>query len=101
MKTKNKTEATQVHKYRKMGYRVRVSHDMVPDIVELNSGEYRHVRGKCYVTVSTPDGKEAMGDSLCVELNYDKRMAIRVALGRAIKSLKLGKQLIPTWKELN
>lgn len=100
-KKKNKTSPTKVAEYRRNGFKVRVSHDMTPDWVKLRSGGFRKVRGKCYVTITTPDGVDYMGESLCIDKNYDKRMAVKIALRRAERSMMEGKQIVPSFREVS
>jgi len=100
MKTK-RTPNTKVAELRKAGYKVSVYHDNQPCLVVLSSGLLRSATGKCLVTVTTKDGTEYEGHSLCVDKNYDKKKAIHIALGRAIKSMETGSKEYPTWDNVS
>lgn len=72
-----------IEELRKIGYKVRVHHHRKMSLEGINSRG-----GKTVVEVTTPDGTTLVGMSRCSRKeNFDKRMGVRIALGRAMKSL--------------
>lgn len=71
-----------VEELRKNGYKVRVHHHrkVVTSAVAARGG-------KTVVEVTTPDGVTFVGISRCSRKeNFNKKMGVRIALGRALKS---------------
>lgn len=68
---------------RKSGYKIRVHHHRKMNLDGINARG-----GKTVVEVTTPDGTTLVGMSRCSRKeNFDKRMGVRIALGRAMSSL--------------
>ena len=68
---------------RRAGYKIRVHHHR-----KLNTEGINARGGKTVVEVTTPDGTTLVGMSRCSRReNFNKRMGVRIALGRAMKSL--------------
>jgi hypothetical protein len=66
---------------RKAGYKVRVHHHRKAGLEGINSRG-----GKTVVEVTTPEGATLVGMSRCSRKeNFDKRLGVRIALGRAMK----------------
>jgi hypothetical protein len=72
-----------IEELRKAGYKIRVHHHRKVCAVGVNARG-----GKTVVEVTTPDGTTLVGMSRCSRKeNFDKSMGVRIALGRAMKSL--------------
>ena len=70
-----------IEQLRKNGYKVRVKH------FRRHSPSPETKGGKTVVEVRTPDGKEIKGEAICSpEDNYNKKIGVRIALGRALKN---------------
>lgn len=69
---------------RKSGYKVRVLHFRnIFDNKSLEKG------GKTVIQIRTPDGQEIEGQAVCSDKdNYNKRIGIQIALGRALSSIQ-------------
>lgn len=71
-----------VEELRKSGYKVRVHHHRRSSVDGVNSRG-----GKTVVEVTTPDGKTLYGYARCSRKeNFNKRLGVRIALGRALKT---------------
>lgn len=80
-----------VHELRKSGYKVGVHHRKFEKPIYI-CGDYSNLYfcAATAVTVTTPDGKTAKGNALCsVKDQYNRKLGVRIALGRALKQLKL------------
>jgi len=65
---------------RKGGFKVRVRH-----FRRLNPMGINPLGGKTVVTVTTPDGRDLEGVAICSRKeNFNKRLGVRIALGRAL-----------------
>ncbi|NBT35661.1 MAG: hypothetical protein EBT03_09020 [Betaproteobacteria bacterium] len=72
-----------IEELRKGGYKIRVHHHRKVGAEGINARG-----GKTVVEVTTPDGTTLIGMSRCSRKeNFDKKMGVRIALGRALKSL--------------
>lgn len=70
-----------VESLRKSGYKVRVHHFRRTD---KNKNKIP-IGGKTIVEVTTPDGSTLVGKSRCNRKeNYNKKLGVRIALGRAL-----------------
>jgi hypothetical protein len=72
-----------IEELRKSGYKIRVHHHrkVSADVISARGG-------KTVVEVTTPDGTTLVGMSRCSRKeNFDKRMGVRIALGRAMSSI--------------
>lgn len=78
-----------VESLRGMGWKVRVLHHRKYTLNGINARG-----GKTVVEITLPDGREVVGSSRCSRReNFDKRLGVRVALGRALSQIG-----IPTGK---
>ena len=69
---------------RKSGYKVRVKHfrKMSPEGIRARGG-------KTLVEITTPDGENLVGLARCSRNeNFNKRLGVRIALGRALKGVE-------------
>ena len=75
-----------VYDYRKAGYKVRVLHYRA---MPFGSEEVSAKGGQTIIELTSPDGKfSATGIALCSEQdNYNKKVGVKIALGRAEKEL--------------
>lgn len=72
-----------IEELRKSGYKIRVHHHRKAGTEGINARG-----GKTVVEVTTPDGTTLVGMSRCSRKeNFNKRMGVRIALGRAMSSL--------------
>jgi len=72
-----------IEELRKNGYKIRVHHHRKINNMSINARG-----GKTVVEVTTPDGTTLVGMSRCSRKeNFNKRMGVRIALGRAMSSL--------------
>lgn len=70
-----------VERLRKSGFKVRVKHYRL-----TNQDGIKSRGGKTVVEVTTPEGENLVGMSRCSRNeNFDKRLGVRIALGRAFK----------------
>lgn len=73
-----------VEELRKDGYKVRVKHFRRTNSEGINSRG-----GKTVVEVTTPEGVTLVGISRCSRKeNFNKRLGVRIALGRAFSSVQ-------------
>lgn len=73
-----------IEELRKAGYKIRVHHNrkLCPDGINARGG-------KTVVEVTTPDDTTLIGMSRCSRKeNFNKRMGVRIALGRAMSSVE-------------
>ena len=86
-----------VQELRNKGYKVRVLHNRLYNgyhkwqVGAVESAKYRYSPidpdpkgGSTQVVIDSPDGKHFQGLAICSKKeNYDKRMGVRIALGRS------------------
>lgn len=85
---------------RKQGFKVRVNHfrnivsdstkeveTEVPAHMILPDDEILPHGGKTEVLITTPDGKDMVGESMCHENDhFNKKLGVTIAIGRAMKN---------------
>lgn len=81
-----------VHQLRKNGFNVRVHHNRELLSIQTENGkdyDYNPRGGSTMVRVYDPqNGIEAFGHAYCSRKdNYNRKLGVRIALGRALKSL--------------
>lgn len=75
---------TTVKQLRQSGYKVRVCHQR-----EKNGEELSPWGGITKVEITTPEGNNIAGEAKCSSKdNYNKKIGIQIALGRAFKNVK-------------
>lgn len=75
-----------IHDLRKAGYKVRVLHFRSVDCRIL--GAYQAKGGETVVQITTPDGINLEGRAKCSDKDlYNKRLGVKVAVGRALFGL--------------
>lgn len=96
------TNAEVIEELRKSGYKVRIHHRRkyeakikVIDIDVKGRQSYEVTErilprgGETVVELTTPDGEVLVGDSVCCEKDFfNKKMGVKIALGRALKCQK-------------
>lgn len=90
-----------VEELRKSGYKVRVIHIRHGKTMKRMDGglvqSFAERGGKTVVQVRTPDGVELEGVALCSTLdNYNRRLGLQIALGRALTRQPLENTRCPT-----
>lgn len=79
-----------VEQLRKQGYKVRVKHFRRHHF-EIKVGGQKQVvdprGGRTVVEITSPSGLNAVGESFCCPIdNFDRKLGLKIALGRAIKN---------------
>ena len=94
-----------VKSLRQAGNKVRVIHDRPryqnPKSMRLTSfGPYKEKGGTTEIQITTPEGIDVSGKSKCSPKdNYNKKLGVRIALGRALEELKYSQKLKEYGKE--
>lgn len=71
-----------VERLRKAGFKVRVMHHRL-----MNLDGIKARGGKTVVEITTPNGETLVGMARCSRNeNFNKRLGVRIALGRAFKT---------------
>jgi hypothetical protein len=74
-----------IEELRKSGYKVRVIHGKVDE----TDPHYHLSCNKTRIEITTPDGKELIGEARCSKGDqYNRKIGNRIALGRAFKTIK-------------
>lgn len=86
-----------VQELRQSGYRVRVIHRRNYTERETFGGTTEVISekgGSTQVDITTPDGVNTTGYANCCSIdNYNRKIGVLIALGRALKELRLKGQL--------
>ena len=81
-----------VAELRKKKYKVEVHHSRVTTERHRFGGISEEIEprgGVTHVRITTPDGEELKGVARCsLKDNYNKRLGVKIALGRALKNHK-------------
>lgn len=79
-----------VKELRSMGYKVRVLHFRKPSVFKIDGAKFEDHHnpspkgGATKLIIDSPDGQHFEGESKCSDSdNYNKKLGIRIALGRA------------------
>lgn len=76
-----------VHELRQDGCKVRVRHYRTSKLINEHHSKVKanEKGGRTTVDVTFPDGTEVSGEALCSDQdNYNKKLGVRIALGRAL-----------------
>lgn len=87
IKENRRVKKMTVESLRKSGYKIKVQHHRktIPAVKAINARG-----GKTVVEVTTPDGHTFVGISRCSRKeNFNKRLGVRIALGRAMKKREI------------
>lgn len=92
--SKNQT----VEQLRKSGYKIRITHSRnlfnysfigYPKAYNAKANDICPRGGITYIQLTTPEGKDITSVSKCnLSDNYNKKIGVAIALGRALKKLK-------------
>lgn len=73
---------TTVKSLRQSGYKVRVNHQR-----KMQGEELSPFGGLTRIEITTPEGKDLAGEAKCsTKDNYNKKIGVSIALGRALKN---------------
>lgn len=88
-----------IHSLRKQGYKVRVLHERIYNGIYAGKLYPIHAcrnenlsakGGKTHIDVTSPENKTVSGEAVCrPDETFNRKLAIKIALGRALKSLQV------------